>query len=60
MEKRQRSEDGVVPLGVQKSIKLGHISKDVAMTQDNALGFARTAAGEKQNGLAMPAFFRNA
>src|SRR5438445_11682694 len=59
VKERQRCENGVVSLGIEKFAELGNISDNVAMTQDDAFRFARASARKKQGCFGVTAFFWN-
>ena len=59
VEKWQRSEDQILPRRVEHDAKLRDVANEIAVTQDDAFGIARAAAGEKQNRFGVVPFPRN-
>src|SRR5437762_7306118 len=59
VKKRERRENRVLLLRIEQLAKLRHVTDDVAMRKNHALGFSGTAAGKQQHGFVVTAAFRD-
>ena len=59
VEKWERSENQILARRVEHGAKLRDVANQIAMTQNDAFGIARAAAGEEQDGLGVIPFPRN-